>query len=97
MTWTPWYHSKALTTLERELSHTTGLIIEIDDFEKPAPANFRLFGVTVREPETTEVIAQIREIQHVEKNGCVTLLLQQPEVQAAELKGIWHLILFVIC
>ena len=92
MTWTPWYHSKALTTLERELSHTTGLIIEIDDFEKPAPANFRLFGVTVREPETTEVIAQIREIQHVEKNGCVTLLLQQPEVQAAELKGIWHLL-----
>ena len=65
---------------ERELSHTTGLIIEIDDFENQR-ANFHLFGVTVREPETTEVIAQIREIQHVEKNGCVTLLLQQPEVK----------------
>ena len=92
MTWTPWYHYRALAKLELELSHTTGLVIEVDDFERTTPSNFRLLGVTIREPETTRKIAHIREIQHVQEDDRVTLLLQQPEVQAAELKGIWHLL-----
>jgi hypothetical protein len=92
MTWTPWYHHRALKKLEAELSHTTGLVIEIEDFEKETPSSFRLLGVTIREPETAHEIAHIREIEHVEEGGEVTLLLQQPEVQAAELKGIWQLL-----
>ena len=34
VTWTPWYHYRALAKLELELSHTTGLVIEVDDFEQ---------------------------------------------------------------
>lgn len=92
MTWTPWYHQRALAKLEAEFSHTTGLVIEIADFEKATPSSFRLLGVTIREPETAQEIAHIREIEHVAEGGRVTLLLQQAEVQAAELKGIWQLL-----
>lgn len=92
MTWTPWYHHRALQRLEAKLSLTTGLAIEIEEFEKAAPSIYRLHGVTIREPETTHEIARIREIEHVTEDGEVTILLQQPEIQAAELKAVWQLL-----
>ena len=92
MTWTPWYHHRALQRLEAELSLTTGLAIEIEDFEKATPSSYRLHGITIREPETTHEVARIRKIEHVTEGGEVTILLQQPEIQAAELKGIWQLL-----
>lgn len=92
VTWTPWYHHRALQKLESKLSHSTGLVIEIDDFLQTSPSRLHLYGVTVKEPETAREIAHVRELERVDDGNQVTLLLQQPEIQSRELKSIWHLL-----
>ena len=92
VTWTPWYHHRALQSLESKLSHTTGLVIEIDDFQQASPSSLQLYGVTVKEPETGREIVHVRELERVNDGDQVTLLLQQPEIQSRELQSVWHLL-----
>ena len=52
VTWTPWYHNRALRTIQAGLSRETGLIVEIEDFQRASPSTIHLHDVRVLEPET---------------------------------------------
>jgi len=52
-TWTPWYHSYQRQQVEAHLSAQLGLRVELDRFEQPAPATFKLTGIRLFEHETS--------------------------------------------
>lgn len=89
---TPWKHRRTLAWLESELSADTELVIEIEDFDRPTPNSYDLHQVKVLHPETLNEIAQVRLVQWVKNDEGMALVLHQPELQASELSGAWHLI-----
>ena len=91
-TWTPWYHHRALATMQREISRETGLIVEIGDFRRPAPSTLHLYAVRLLEPETRREVARVREVQWVRRSDEATILLHQPELQSSQLAGVWRMV-----
>ena len=91
-TWTPWYHERCLRALEASLSRDTGMVIQIEDFERNAPSLLRLHDVRVLEPETTREVARVRVITWVAREDRAAIRLSQPEIQSAELPSAWQLI-----
>ncbi len=92
VTWTPWYHNRALRTIQAELSRDTGLIVEIEEFERVAPSTIHLHWVRVLEPETRLEVASVRRIEWVSGNEQTSILLHQPELQSSQLESTWQLI-----
>ena len=92
VTWTPWYHHRALASLCREISRETGLVVEIGDFRRPAPGSLHLYTVRLLEPETRREVARVRELQWVRRSDEATILLHQPELQSSQLAGVWKLV-----
>ncbi|MGI9475051.1 MAG: hypothetical protein ACR2NZ_26195 [Rubripirellula sp.] len=92
VTWTPWHHHRTLRAIEARLSQSTGLQIEIDDFQRSSPSTLELFSVRVVEPESQNEVARVREIQWVDDGKRVSILLQQPEVRSRELRSVWDLL-----
>ncbi len=91
VTWTPWYHRRALAAIERDLGREAGLIFEIEDFRQTAPRSVQLFGVRVLEPESRREVARVREVQWARRNTEAVILLHQPELQSGQLSGVWKL------
>ena len=92
VTWTPWYHHRQLSQTAKAISSETGLIVELDDLEFPAPSRLHLFGVRVLDPETRHEIARVRELEWVTRDDGVSMLLHQPEIQSSELPDVWRLV-----
>lgn len=92
VTWTPWHHQRSLREIEARLSQSTGLGIEIDDFQRSSPSTLELYGVRVIEPESQREVARVREIQWVNDGQHVSVLLQQPELRSRELRSVWSLL-----
>ncbi len=92
ITWTPWHHARTLRTIEGELSRDTGLLIEIGDYERPAPSSIHLYDVRALDPETGREIARVREVHWAAIDDEVAILLHQPELKSSELRSTWKLI-----
>ena len=92
VTWTPWYHQRTLRAIEAGLSKETGLVVEIEDFQRSAPSMLRLYDVRVLEPENRHEVARVRELQWVSGSDEVSILLHQPELQSSQLANAWKLI-----
>lgn len=92
VTWTPWYHARALRALEARLSQETGLIIEIDAFERSTPSSVVLKDVRVIQPETHRQVARAYRVNWAVVNDGVTIVLKQPELESAELRSAWQMI-----
>jgi hypothetical protein len=92
VTWTPWYHNRALESLESAFSRDTGLIVQIEDFRRIAPSSLDLYQVLVLDPETQQEVARVRKLQWVSNDEEVAIVLHQPELQSSELAGAWQLI-----
>lgn len=91
-TWTPWWHRRCIASIESDLSWQTGLIITIEDFRRASPSTLRLYNVQLLEPETGQEVARVREVRWAKQGDEVSILLQQPELQSAELVSTWRLI-----
>lgn len=92
ITWTPWYHRRSLAAIEQQLSRQTGLLFEIEDFDRPAPSMVRLHGVRVLESEMMREVARVRVVAWATQQNRVALRLSQPELQSSELAHAWSLI-----
>jgi hypothetical protein len=91
-TWTPWWHRRSLAAIEADLSRDTGLVLRIADFKRAAPSTWCLYGVEIYEPETGREVARVREIRWCDRGDEISMLLQQPELQSAELQHTWMMI-----
>jgi hypothetical protein len=92
LTWTPWWHRRALARLEASLSRDTGLVLRIDDYRRAAPSTLCLLGVGVFDPETGREVARAREVQWKNAGDEILIVLKQPELQSAELSNAWKMI-----
>ena len=92
VTWTPWYHSARLSEIEEHLSRESGLIVEIDDFERISPIGVSLFNVHVYEPETQQLVAEARQIDWTRDKDGSRVVLRQSEFYCSQLKFAWRLI-----
>lgn len=92
VTWTPWYHHRAIAALERSLYRETGLVVEIDDFQRLSPSEIQLRGVRLVEPEMQREVARARVVWWVRQGDRMAIRLSQPEVQSAELTHAWRLV-----
>ncbi len=91
-TWTPWYHHRVLSGIEKHISFASGMIVRIEDFQRSAPSTVHLIGVRLVNPETLQEVAQVREVEWAEGGGEVSILLRQPELQSSQLQSAWKLI-----
>jgi hypothetical protein len=92
VTWTPWYHNRALRTIQVGLCQDTGLIIEIEDFERVSPSTLHLHQIRVLEPETRMEVASVRRLEWVSGGEQTSILLHQAELQSSQLESTWQLI-----
>lgn len=92
ITWTPWYHRRALATLQSSLKKETGLVVEIGDFRKPAPDTWQLTKLRLLDPETRREVARVRELHWVRRENEASILLHQPELQSSQLANLWTLL-----
>jgi len=91
-TWTPWYHQRCLAQIEARLAETTGLIVQIEDFDRTTPLKLRLSGVRLLAPETGREIARVHQVTWAAQRDEIVFVLQQPELQSAELGHVWRLL-----
>lgn len=91
VSWTPWHYYRSLRALEEELSRDSGLIVQIDDFQRATPSTWHLIGVRITDSETNLEVARIRELQWVADGGEVSILMHAPELQSKQLPKIWRL------
>lgn len=92
VSWTPWWHRRALAAIEADLSRDTGLVLQIADFKRATPATWCLYRVEIFDPETGREVARVREIRWCDRGDEISILLQQPELQSAELQHTWKMI-----
>jgi hypothetical protein len=90
--WTPWWHRKSLAAIEADLSRDTGLVVRIADFKRASPSTWCLYRVEIFEPETGREVARVREVRWCDRRDEISMLLQQPELQSAELEYTWKMI-----
>lgn len=91
VTWTPWHHNRVLAGLRTEISRELGMVVEIEDFRRPAPNVLHLYSVRLLDPETRHEVARVRELQWVQRSNETAILLHQPELQSSQLAGAWRL------
>lgn len=91
VTWTPWYHRRCLAALERSLYQQTGLVVQVEDFDRLSPTRLRLHGVRLLEPEMGREVARVRQIWWLAESERTVIRMSQPELQSAELTHVWRL------
>jgi hypothetical protein len=92
VTWTPWYHRRALASLQTQLGQETGLVVELGDFRRPAPDTWHLTKLRLLDPETRREVVRVREMHWVRRPDETRILLHQPEVQSSQLAKFWKLL-----
>lgn len=89
---TPWYATKVRTHVERELARDTGLIVRIGRYQRTAPSVIRIDDLHLFQPETNREVATVRQVEWVARDNEISILLRQPEIQAATLDATWRLL-----
>ncbi len=92
VTWTPWYHNRALRTIQAGLSRETGLIVEIEDFQRVSPSTIHLHDVRILEPEYGVEVASVRRLEWVSGSQQTSILLHQTELQSSQLERTWQMV-----
>ncbi len=92
VTWTPWYHRGQLRELATELSRDTGLIVNLEDFQRISPFKTTLHNMRLIESETGSEVARIRQMTWLREADRIGILLRQPELQSSQLSHTWNLI-----
>ncbi len=92
VTFTPWYQAWVRERVVQELSDRTGLLVQVDQLEYPAPGTVRLTGVRLVEPETLAEVARVRIVTWINTDQRVAVRLSQPELQSARLAHAWKLV-----
>jgi len=92
VTWTPWFHHRALRRLENDISRASGMIVRIEAFHRSAPTTVHLSNVRVVNPETLREVASVREVDWDGGQNEVTILLHQPKLQSRQLESAWKLV-----
>ncbi|TWT83155.1 hypothetical protein CA13_46180 [Planctomycetes bacterium CA13] len=92
ISWTPWYHQACLREISESIAKDTGFLIEVDDFDRPSPSRLDLQALRVIDPETHREVARVDHLSWTEVNDGVSIVLDHPQLQSAELAGAWRLI-----
>ena len=92
VTWTPWYHRRQLQRVVEQLSTQSGLVVEIEDFERISPNQWSLQHVRLIEPETRCLVATVRQVDWIKEPDETRAVLRQPELQSSQLKYAWRLV-----
>ena len=72
------------TALERDLSRTLGMRVDLGRTRYPAPGNIRLEDVQITHSETGAVVLKARELQATIRDASLTVVLSQAEVDARQ-------------
>ncbi|TWU59352.1 hypothetical protein Poly51_21400 [Rubripirellula tenax] len=89
---TPWYARRVKSHFESELSRDTGLVVQIGTLTQTAPTSIRIDELRLIEPETSEEVAYVRQLDWVNRPAEVSILLHQPKLHSRTLPGAWRLI-----
>ncbi len=89
---TPWYDGRVRRAIQFELARDTGLSVEIGGFTRIAPSTIRIDELRLFEPETMREVAHVRQLEWVDRGDDISIMLRQPELQAATLESAWKLI-----
>lgn len=92
VTWTPWFHHRALRKLENDISRASGMIVRIESFHRAAPSTVHLSNVRILNPETLREVASVREVDWDGGRNEVAILLHQPKLQSRQLESAWKLV-----
>lgn len=92
ITWTPWYHGRALRAIESHVALMTGLRVEIGDFERADPSTWRLTNVRLSDPETLQPVASVRSLQWISQSENTVIRLSQPEIRVESLEQVIELL-----
>ncbi len=92
LTWTPWWHAGELASIEQHLSDRVDMRIKVDDFKRSSPTTLELSDVKVFDPESKQLVAKVHRVEWSGRGDETSIVLQQPELQSAELAGVWKLI-----
>ena len=90
--WTTWYHNRCKTQIAAKLGDETGLLVEIEDFDRATPLALHLNGARIFDSETGREVASVRRVTCAATYDEIVFVLRQPEMQSSELHHAWKLI-----
>ncbi len=89
---TPWHYRRQIAALEQTLQLRLGLEVEVGGLRCPAPGVWELQRVILRDPETGDEVARVREVAYAVISERVIVHLSQPEIKSAQLNLVWRLV-----
>ncbi|MCH5372841.1 MAG: hypothetical protein JJ992_02605, partial [Planctomycetes bacterium] len=84
------YQSAERASWQRELSSQWGLTVTLDAVRHPRRGVTLLDAVRLFEPETGELVADIRQLEIGQHHGQRVVLAAQPEVQSGQIYRLWE-------
>ncbi|NNE00854.1 MAG: hypothetical protein HKN47_26360 [Pirellulaceae bacterium] len=92
VSWTPWVHHRQLRALESQLSRDTGLVVQIEDFDRVSPTKWSLQNLVLIEPETLLEVARVRKVTWLQEDDRIGISLHQTEIQSPQIEHAWQLV-----